>query len=135
MDCLFCKIASGEIKGDIVYQDDKVMALLDIHPRSLGHVFVIPKEHYTTLLDLREDLVEPLFSAVQKVAKKVKEVTGADGLTIGMNQGRVSGQEVDHLHIHIIPRFEGDKGGSIQSVVSNVPSEEDREEIKKKLTL
>ncbi|PIR05230.1 MAG: hypothetical protein COV57_00090 [Candidatus Liptonbacteria bacterium CG11_big_fil_rev_8_21_14_0_20_35_14] len=135
MDCLFCKIAQGEIKGGVVYEDEKVMALLDIQPRALGHTFVIPKEHYTTLLDLPDNLVESLFLAVKKVAEKVKETVLADGLTIGINQGRASGQEVDHLHIHIIPRFKGDRGGSMQSVVSNTPSEKERKIIREKLIL
>lgn len=135
MDCLFCKIVKGEIKGDMVYEDEKTMALLDIRPRSLGHTFVIPKEHYATLIDLPSDLVGPLFETVKKMAIKVKEASLADGLTIGMNQGKASGQEVDHLHIHIMPRFKDDGGGSIQSVVHNASSEEEREEVKRNLTL
>ena len=132
-DCLFCKIAKGELKAEVVLENEEAMAVLDIHPRAGGHVFVIPKDHFENLLDAKDEKLEGIFKMVKEASKKVKEATGAEALTIGINNGRVSGQEIDHLHIHIIPRFSGDGGGSIQSVVNNVPSEEEREEIKKKL--
>ncbi|OGZ03964.1 MAG: hypothetical protein A2430_02205 [Candidatus Liptonbacteria bacterium RIFOXYC1_FULL_36_8] len=128
--CLFCKIANKEIKADVVYEDEAAMAVLDIHPRSLGHIFIIPKKHAGSLLDLEEAQIAPVFSAVKKTAVLIKEKTGADGLSIGINTGRAGGQDVDHLHIHIIPRFLNDGGGSIQSVVNNIPSEEEREKIR-----
>jgi len=133
MDCLFCKIAKREMGADVVYEDEKAMAILDINPRTPGHVFVIPKMHVENLLDLPEVEVETLFLAVKATLKKVIEKLKADGATIGINQGKISGQEVAHLHIHIMPRFEGDGGKSVQSVVNNPP--ENKEEIKNKLIL
>ncbi len=116
-DCLFCKIASGVIPAKIVYEDDRVMAFLDILPRAPGHTMVIPKQHAPTLLALPDDEVAPLFAAVKKVAALLAAALGPDGITIGINQGRASGQEVDHLHVHLMPRWHGDGGSSIQSVV------------------
>jgi len=133
-DCLFCKIADKEMKGDVVYEDEAVMALLDINPRAPGHVFVIPKKHYQDLLAVPDEEMGKIFSAVKKIGEKIKEKTRADALTIGINNGRVSGQEIDHLHIHIIPRFKGDGGGSLQSIVNNASDKDKREEVRKLLT-
>lgn len=121
--CLFCKIVSGEIPAQRVYEDEKVLAFLDIRPRTPGHTVVVPKAHAATLLDLPDSQVEPLFSAVKKTTKRALEGVKADGATIGINQGKASGQEVDHLHVHIMPRFNGDGGGPIQAVVQNPPKE------------
>ncbi len=147
MDCLFCKIAAKEIPSSIIYEDDHTLAFLEIHPRSPGHTLVIPKVHAPTLVDLPDAEVGPLFAAVKKVAGLLKKAplgsapvgaaangAGAapDGITIGMNQGRASGQEVDHLHVHLMPRWHGDGGDAIQSVVNN-PPQESREEILKRI--
>ncbi|MDD4761849.1 MAG: HIT family protein [Candidatus Pacebacteria bacterium] len=133
-NCLFCKIVRGEIKGDVIYEDEKAMALLDINPRAPGHAFVIPKEHYENLLEVPNEELGGIFLAVKKTAEKLKEKMQADALSIGINNGRVSGQEIDHLHIHIIPRFKGDGGGSFQSIIANIPDSEEKERIKKLLT-
>ena len=116
-DCLFCKIAAGAIPAKLVYEDDRVMAFLDILPRAPGHTMVIPKWHAPTLVALPDGEIAPLFSAVKKVAATLMEALGPDGITMGINQGRASGQEVDHLHVHLMPRWHGDGGSSIQSVV------------------
>lgn len=131
-NCLFCKIAAKEIPSQVVYEDDHVLAFLDIMPRAPGHTIVIPKIHAPNLLELPDVEVAPLFAAVKKVAELVSRKLGADGITIGINQGRASGQEVDHLHVHVVPRSHGDGGGAIQSVVHNIPKES-VEEIYKKL--
>jgi histidine triad (HIT) family protein len=118
-NCLFCKIVEKKIPALIVYENDDVLAFLDIEPRAPGHTLIIPKYHSSTIVDLPESLVAPLFSAVKSVANLLVSRLGAEGLTIGINQGRASGQVVDHLHVHLLPRFSGDGGGSIQSVVSS----------------
>lgn len=123
LDCLFCKIVAGEIPAKKVYEDKAVLAFLDIEPRAPGHTMVIPKIHGANLLELPDSSVKPLFSAVKKVTKSVVEAVRADGATIGINHGRASGQEVGHLHVHIIPRFNGDGGGPIQAIVQNFPKE------------
>ena len=131
-DCLFCKIAAKKIPAYVIYEDDHAMAFLDIMPRTTGHTMVIPKEHAPTIVALPDDEVEPLFLAVKKVNELLSRTLNPDGMTIGMNQGRASGQEVDHLHVHLLPRWHGDKGGAIQSVVNQKP-EESVEEIRKKI--
>lgn len=122
--CLFCKIAKGDIPADKVYEDDAVFAFLDIHPRTLGHTIVIPKTHAETLLDLPRAEVGPFFESVQKIVGMIKRALSPDAFTLGMNHGRVSGQEIDHMHFHIMPRWAGDGGHSVQSVVSNIPQED-----------
>lgn len=120
--CLFCAIAQKNLPSHIVFEDDSTVAFLDVHPRTPGHCMVISKYHAKTLEELPPEEASRLFLAVQKVARAVKAATHADALTIGINNGRVSGQEVDHLHVHILSRFAGDGGASIQSLVLNDPN-------------
>ena len=122
-DCLFCKIIAKEIPAEIIYEDGASIAVMDIHPRSPGHAFVVPKKHAATILDVSDADMGALFSAVRNAAAMIKKALAPDGFTIGMNHGRAGGQEVDHLHIHIMPRWSGDGGGSVQGVVSNAPQE------------
>jgi histidine triad (HIT) family protein len=121
--CLFCKIASHKIPAKVIYEDDHVFAFLDIMPRAVGHTMVIPKVHASNILELSQLEIEPLFVAVKHVAGMLSKSLRPNGFTIGMNQGRASGQEVNHLHVHIIPRWNDDGGSAIQSVV-NKPGEE-----------
>lgn len=132
-DCLFCKIAAKQIPAKIVYEDAHVLAFLDIMPRAKGHTMVIPKVHAPNLLGLPDAEVGPLFAAVKHVGGMLSRGLKPDGITIGINQGRASGQEVDHLHVHLLPRWHGDGGSAIQSVV-NKPSAESLDEIVMHLT-
>ena len=133
MKCLFCAIAAKEIASEVIYEDEKNLAFLDIHPRSPGHIMVIPKKHAEDIMGLSKSDLAPLFLAVQKVTAKIKDRLKPDGFTIGINQGKASGQAVDHIHVHIIPRFSDDEGGSIHSVVDNPPKESIKE-IARKIT-
>ena len=116
-DCLFCKIIAREIPGLTIYEDDSVLAILDIHPKALGHAMVLPKRHYRTILDVPPGELGPIFAAVQMVVAAEEKSLRPDGFTIGVNHGEVAGQAVPHLHIHVLPRFKGDGGGSIHSIV------------------
>jgi histidine triad (HIT) family protein len=131
-DCLFCKIAAREIPSQVIYENDHMLAFLDIMPRTTGHSMVIPKVHASNLLELPDAEVGPLFAAVKKVAALLTQKLKCDGITIGINQGRASGQEVDHLHVHLMPRSHGDGGGAVQSIISNTPKES-LDEIRKKI--
>lgn len=131
-DCIFCKIVAGGIPAMKIYEDEYALAFLDIHPLAPGHAMVIPKEHAQTILDLSEQSIGPLFQAVKKVTKMINCGIAPRGFTIGINHGRISGQEVHHLHVHIIPRFDGDGGKSVHSVVHN-PPQESLENIQKKI--
>ena len=123
-DCLFCKMAWKEISSPaVLYENEHVLAFLDIHPRAPGHALVIPKYHATGLTDLPDAQSQELFSAVKKVASGILDGLKADGITIGINHGKAAGQEVPHLHVHLIPRWEDDGGNSLQSVVMNQPKE------------
>ena len=122
-DCIFCKIADKEIGAEIVYEDAAVLGVLDLYPRAPGHTMVMSKVHRETILDLSEAEITSVFSGVRKVTEILRRGLAPDGFTIGINQGKASGQMVDHLHIHIIPRFENDGGSSIHSVVDNKSGE------------
>lgn len=130
--CLFCKIASKDIPAAAIYEDGTALAFLDIHPIALGHTVVIPKKHAETVLEVPDGDMGPLFLAVKTVTDMLRASLGTNAFTIGINHGRISGQAVEHLHIHIIPRFEGDGGRSIHSVVNN-PPEVSLEEVQRKI--
>lgn len=107
--CVFCKIIAGEIPSAKVYEDDKVLAFLDIAPFNFGHTLVIPKAHCHGISDLPDDYRDAIFAAAAKIAPAVMRATGALGFNLLMNNGQVAGQEVPHAHLHIIPRFVDDK--------------------------
>ncbi len=114
--CIFCAIVEGRIPSYIVYEDEKTLAFLDIHPSAPGHTLVIPKAHIPRVEDLPEEDARSLFAALHKIVGRIQEAMGAPATTIGINNGRESGQEVPHVHIHVIPRNRGDSGGIIQGV-------------------
>lgn len=132
MDCLFCKILKKEIKAEVIYEDKDALAVLDIHPRAPGHTMILSKVHAENLLDLSDKEIGPVFLAVKKVTDLLKRKLKPIGFTIGINHGKVSGQVIDHLHVHIIPRWQGDGGKSIHSVVDN-PPKDSLDEIYKKI--
>ncbi|PIZ44790.1 HIT family protein [Candidatus Wolfebacteria bacterium CG_4_10_14_0_2_um_filter_39_18] len=119
MDCLFCKIANKEIPAQIIYESADATAVLDVNPRAPGHTIILPKVHAENILKLPDDKIEGVFKAVKETTDLLNKKLKPDGFTIGINHGRVSGQIVEHLHIHVIPRWAGDGGGSIHSVVDN----------------
>ena len=129
-DCLFCKILKGEIPNHTIYEDDNVLAFLDIHPHAKGHTLVILKDHSETFFDLDEDSITKLFNGVQKAMNRIEEVIKPDGYNVGWNQKEVAGQVIPHLHVHIMPRWDGDGGGSQHSVITN-PGDVDVEELAK----
>lgn len=105
--CVFCKIVSREIPASIVYEDAQVLAFLDIRPLSEGHTLVIPKEHYETIFDIPEDLLGQVHKVTKKVATAIKAGIQADGVAIIQQNGKAANQDIFHLHVHIIPRVEG----------------------------
>ena len=121
--CFFCKIIKKEVPAEIIYEDDNALAVLDIHPRAPGHTVVLPKVHAENILDLPEDKIEGVFKAVKKVTELLEKALKPDGFITGINHGKVSGQSIEHLHIHIIPRWIGDGGGSVHDVVNNPPKQ------------
>ncbi len=116
-DCLFCKIVAGQIPNYTVVETPDALAFLDIFPCVDGHVVVIPKTHAATLLELPTEKVGPLYEAVQTAMKRVQEVMGCDGFSVGWNHGEAGGQAVPHLHVHILPRWNKDGGGNMHSLI------------------
>lgn len=102
MSCVFCSIVSGGFDAHVVYSDDSCVAFLDRSPVFIGHVLVVPRQHVETLVELRAELLAPLFGAVQRVAAALPPALDAHGTFVAMNN-RVS-QSVAHLHVHVVPR-------------------------------
>lgn len=119
LNCIFCKITTRAIDSSILFEDGYCLVFLDAHPVVPGHALVIPKFHAPTFGDLPESEVAPLFSTVHRASAAIKQALGCDGLTVGINDGRAAGQAVPHVHIHILPRFVGDGGGSIHTILSS----------------
>ena len=107
-DCIFCKLANGEIPVKKVYEDDKFSVILDAAPANLGHCLVLPKVHAANIFEIDSEIVAEGFKVAQKVAKAVQKATNCDGVNILQNNGEAAGQTVFHLHIHVIPRIKGD---------------------------
>ena len=108
-DCIFCKIVKGDIPCAKIFEDEQVIAFLDIAPANKGHALIVTKEHYETLLDVPDDVLCDIMSKAKKIARAMSSALGSDGFNILMNNKKVAGQLVPHSHIHIIPRFDGDK--------------------------
>lgn len=106
--CVFCKIASGEIPSKTVYEDDDFRAILDISPASKGHVIILPKNHADNIFEISDEDASGIMLVAKKIASKVKNVFGCDGVNILQNNGEAAGQTVFHLHVHVIPRYEND---------------------------
>jgi len=108
-DSIFSKIISGEISSFKIYEDSKVIAILDINPVNAGHTLVIPRKEYVTLMDMPDTLAEHTIRVVKYLSTELMKLTGAQGINVFQNNGAAAGQEVPHVHFHIIPRFEGDE--------------------------
>lgn len=107
-DCIFCKIVAGQIPCTKVYEDAACLAFMDINPISPGHTLVVPKRHYEAITEMSADEAAALFRPIPSLAAAVKEAIGAEALNVLQNNGRAAGQAVDHLHVHLIPRWAGD---------------------------
>jgi histidine triad (HIT) family protein len=107
-DCLFCKIVAGEIPCHKIYEDNSVLAFLDIKPLNPGHTLLVPKEHAENLLDSSTDTATALISTAKKITSAILQSVGASACNITFNNGAAAGQVVLHTHLHIIPRFKGD---------------------------
>ncbi len=126
-DCIFCAIVAGEIPARTVYETDEVLAFLDANPLARGHTLVIPKGHARHVGDLDPGAASAVFDAVTKLTPRVQDAVDADAATVGINDGEAAGQEVPHVHVHLIPRFEGDGGAPIHAVAGERPDLSDEE--------
>jgi histidine triad (HIT) family protein len=106
-DCIFCRIAAGEVPASVVYRDDDILAFMAVPQASRGHVLVIPRSHYETCFDIDPHLVAPLFQTAVRIARAVNRTFAPDGLNLRQNNGRAAGQAVFHVHVHVLPRTAG----------------------------
>ena len=107
-DCIFCKIIAGEIPGQIVDQDDRTVAFMDISPATRGHTLVVPRNHARNLLEIDEEDLAAVVRTAQRLARRVTERLGADGVNLLNSCGSAAWQTVFHFHMHVIPRYEDD---------------------------
>jgi len=110
-NCIFCKIIKKEIPADVIYEDENVLAFLDIAPVNIGHSLVIPKKHFVNIYETPEDILTEMMRTVKKISHAIKTGLGVDGINVTMNNEGAAGQVVFHAHIHIIPRIANDGFG------------------------
>ncbi len=127
--CIFCKIAAGEIPSKTIYEDEDFRVILDLGPATKGHALILPKEHYANLYELPEETAKKVICLAKKMAMVMTEKLHADGFNLVQNNGEVAGQTVFHFHMHLIPRYKGD--GQTIGWKPGKPSDEDLEAIRK----
>ena len=120
MDCIFCRIVSGQIKAKIIAESDKSIAFLDAFPLTKGHLLVIPKNHYSKLQDMSVEDNTDLFTLVHELMPKLDVFSNSS--LIAIHNGKEAGQEVPHVHVHLIPRSQHDSAGPVHSMFSNRPN-------------
>lgn len=130
-NCIFCKIASGEIPATTLYEDQDFRVILDLGPASKGHALILPKEHYANIYEIPEELAGKAMILAKKMANVLTCALKCDGFNIVQNNGEPAGQTVFHFHMHLIPRYEGDQVGLTWNPGSL--TEEDKEEILSKV--
>ncbi|WP_247003407.1 HIT family protein [Halosolutus gelatinilyticus] len=127
MSTIFSQIVEGEIPARIVYEDETTVAFLDANPLAPGHTLVVPKDEYERLNDVPEGVAADLYATIHRLVPAVEESVDADATTVAFNNGEAAGQEVPHVHCHIVPRFEGDGGGPIHAIAGDRPDLADDE--------
>ena len=107
-NCIFCRIANGEIPSKTLYEDDKFRVILDLGPASKGHALILPKEHYADLYELPEETAGEVMKLAKKMAEQMTQRLGCEGFNLVQNNGELAGQTVFHFHMHLIPRYRDD---------------------------
>lgn len=131
-DCIFCKIANGDIPTNTLYEDEDFRVILDLGPATKGHALLLPKEHADNLFELPDEIASKALVVAKKMATKIQKKLNCDGFNLVQNNGEVAGQTVLHFHLHMIPRYEND--GQNILWVPGKPSQEELEEVKKQIT-
>lgn len=130
-NCIFCKLANGEIPTATLYEDDDFRVILDAGPASKGHALILPKEHFKDLYELDDEVASKALVLAKKMITKLTDVLGCDGYNVVQNNGETAGQTVFHFHIHLIPRYKDDEVGLGWKM--GELTEEDKEEILSKM--
>lgn len=131
-DCIFCKIANGEIPSRTLYEDERFRVILDLSPATRGHSLILPKDHAANLYELPEETAGSAMVLAKKLAVIMNEKLDCDGLNLVQNNGEAAGQTVPHFHLHMIPRYEGDR--QTLGWIPGEASPEELDEIKKIMT-
>ena len=122
LTCIFCKIIKGQIHARILNQDDLAVAMLDAFPLAEGHTLVVPKIHYSKIQDMDPDTSASVFSLVRKISAALEKAIKVNSTTIAIHNGKEAGQEIPHLHVHVIPRTKNDGAGPVHSMFDNRPT-------------
>lgn len=130
-NCIFCKIANGEIPSATLYEDDDFRVILDLGPASKGHALILPKEHYANLYELPEETAAKTMPVAKKMIGRMTKALNCDGYNVVQNNGEPAGQTVFHFHMHLIPRYKGDTVGLTWNM--GKLTDETRDEILEKL--
>lgn len=125
-DCIFCKLANGDIPTNVVYEDSDFTVIMDASPATKGHSLILPKNHFANLFELDEETTNKVLPLAKKVAAHMTEKLGCDGFNLVQNNGETAGQTVFHFHMHLIPRYKDDN-----QVIGWKPNDADAEEQKK----
>ena len=128
-DCIFCKLANGEIPTNVVYEDDTFTVIMDAAPATKGHCLILPKEHYANIYELDEEVAGKIFKLAKELAIKMTDKLNCDGFNIVQNNGECAGQTVFHYHMHLIPRYDGDNSGVASNWNHAELSEEEMKEV------
>lgn len=127
-NCIFCKIANGEVPSKTLYEDDNFRVILDLGPATKGHALILPKEHYADLYELPEELAGEAMKLAKKMVTKMTDRLGCEGFNLIQNNGDMAGQTVFHFHVHMIPRYQAD--GQKIGWKPGKPTQDELEEIK-----
>jgi len=130
-NCIFCKLANGDIPTATLYEDEDFRVILDASPAAKGHALIIPKEHYANLYELDDELASKVLVLAKKMITKLTDILGCDGYNIVQNNGEAAGQTVFHFHMHLIPRHKDD--GVVLGWEMGELTEEDKEDILSKI--
>lgn len=128
-NCIFCKIANGEIPSTTLYEDEDFRVILDLGPATRGHALLLPKEHYKDLFDLDDEVAAKVLVKAKRIAGRIRTGLKADGMNLVQNNGEAAGQTVFHFHMHLIPRYQDDHAGILWEPGKTTP--EDMEEVKR----
>lgn len=118
-NCIFCKLVAGEVPNYTVFENDIFLAFLDVFPHAMGHTVIVPKRHVNNFTELSDEEMARLLGVVKRVMGKLDGALQPDGYNIGWNERPAGGQVVPHLHVHVLPRYSEDGGGSMHSIVKN----------------
>lgn len=127
-DCIFCKIANGEIPSKTLYEDEQFRVILDLGPATKGHALILPKDHFANLYELPDEIAAKVMLLAKKMATQMTEKLGCDGFNLVQNNGETAGQTVFHFHLHLIPRYKDD--GQKIGWIPGSPTQEELEDIK-----